>query len=70
MSDDMLLATLDELAIPHTIIGGSLPDRLARIAELHGLPAVMGVDEAIARAQAAYALLDVRSESERVAGPA
>ncbi len=65
MSDDMLLATLDELAIPHTIIGGSLPERLTRIAELHGLPVVMGVDEAIARAQAAYALLDVRSETER-----
>jgi nicotinamide riboside kinase len=70
MSDEMLLATLDELAIPHTIIGGSLPDRLTRIAAYHGLPAVMGVDEAIARAQAAYALLDVRSESERVAGAA
>lgn len=70
MSDDMLLATLDELAIPHTIVGGSLPERLTRIAELHGLPVVMGVDEAIARAQAAYALLDVRSESERAAGAA
>jgi hypothetical protein len=70
MSDDMLLATLDELAIPHTIIGGSLPDRLTGIAQLHGLPVVMGVDEAIARAQAAYALLDVRSESERAAGAA
>ena len=70
MSDDMLLATLDELAIPHRIIGGSLPDRLTGIAELHGLPVVMGVDEAIARAQAAYALLDVRSESERAAGAA
>lgn len=70
MSDEMLLATLDELAIPHTIVGGSLPDRLTGIAELHGLPVVMGVDEAIARAQAAYALLDVRSESERAEGPA
>lgn len=70
MSDDMLLATLDELAIPHTIVGGSLPERLARIAELHALPVVMGVDEAIARAQAAYALLDVRDESERAAGAA
>jgi hypothetical protein len=70
MSDDMLLATLDELAISHTIIGGSLPDRLTRIAQFHGLPVVMGVDEAIARAQAAYALLDVRSESERAAEPA
>jgi hypothetical protein len=70
MSDDMLLATLDELAIPHAIVGGSLPERLVRIAELHDLPAVMSVDEAIALAQRGYAALDVRPESERTAARA
>lgn len=70
MSDEKLLATLDELEIPYTIIGGGLPERLRRIAELHGLTPVTSVDEAIARAEREYAALDMRAESERAPGDA
>jgi AAA domain-containing protein len=65
MSDEMLLATLDELRIPYHVIGGSLTERLRRICAVLGLQPVMTTTEALALAEAEYAALDVRSESER-----
>ncbi|GLH96043.1 AAA family ATPase [Phytohabitans aurantiacus] len=65
LADQTLLRVLDELRIPYRIIGGSLPERLVRIAEDYGLPRVMGVDEAIAAAHTEYAAQDVRPETER-----
>ena len=63
--DRMLLSTLDELRIPYHVVCGSLAERLERIAELCGLPVATGVDVAIARSSAEYALIDKRMETER-----
>jgi hypothetical protein len=67
LSDEYLIRTLTELEIPYHVVGGSLEQRLARIAEIFDLPVVLDVDEAIRRASRDYAGLDVRSETERVA---
>ncbi|MGA2828018.1 MAG: AAA family ATPase [Streptosporangiaceae bacterium] len=63
--DEMLLATLDELRIPHHVVGGDFAERLTTIVDLFSLPTVMGLDEAIARANADYAQLDLRLETQR-----
>jgi hypothetical protein len=65
LADQTLLRVLDELRVPYRIVGGSLPERLVRIADGYGLPRVTGVDEAIAAARAEYAAQDVRPEMER-----
>jgi hypothetical protein len=65
LSDESLLKTLRELEIPRHIVGGSLPERLSRIAAIFGLPTVMDVEQAIEAAQAEYAAMDVRAETER-----
>ena len=67
MSDQMLIRTLTELAIPYRVIGGDLPERLAGIVAEFRLPTVMSIPEAIARAGTEYAGLDVRDEIERSA---
>ncbi|MFC8453758.1 AAA family ATPase [Kitasatospora sp. NPDC057223] len=63
--DEMLLSTLEELKIPVHVVGGAFPDRLDQIVEIFGLPTVMGVDEAIELANADYAQIDLRLETER-----
>jgi hypothetical protein len=63
--DEMLLATLDELRIPVHMVGGSFPERLDAIVDLFNLPRVRGLDEAIELANADYAALDLRLETER-----
>jgi hypothetical protein len=63
--DEMLLSTLDELRIPVHVVSGSFTDRLARIVSLFDLPTVRGLDEAVALANADYARLDLRLETER-----
>ncbi|MET9862624.1 AAA family ATPase [Streptomyces smyrnaeus] len=63
--DEMLLRTLDELKIPYHIVGGSLEERLIRIAELFGFPTVTSTEDAIARAHKEYARIDKRLETER-----
>jgi AAA domain len=65
--DHMLLSTLDELRIPYYVVGGDLPARLTTIVDLLGLPTALPVDEAIAQAQAEYAALDKRLETQRAA---
>src|SRR4051812_4234694 len=68
MSDEKLMATLDELGIPCHIVGGPLAYRLRYISSLFGFAPVCSTDEAIALAEAEYAALDVRPESQRSAG--
>ncbi|MFE9426388.1 AAA family ATPase [Kitasatospora sp. NPDC006697] len=63
--DEMLLVTLDELAVPVHVVGGSFPERLDRIVEIFELPTVMGREEAIELANQDYAQLDLRLETER-----
>jgi hypothetical protein len=70
MSDEMLLQVLDELQIPHRIIGGDLPSRLEQIAGIHHLRPVRSADEAIALAHEEYAQQDVRDETQRAADAA
>jgi AAA domain len=65
--DEMLLATLDELAIPYHVIGGQFADRLTQIVDLLALPTVMPVGEAIELANRDYALIDIRLETARAA---
>jgi len=70
MSDEKLLATLDELAIPSHVIAGTLAERLEQIADALHLPRVMRVDGAVAMAEAVYATLDLRDETQRSPGDA
>lgn len=63
--DEMLLSALNELAIPHHIVGGATAERIDAIVELHGFARVMGKDEAIALAQAEHTEQDMRYETER-----
>jgi acyl carrier protein len=70
MSDEHLMKTLAELEIPFHVVGGTLPERLARIAEIFDLPVVRDVDEAIRLASEEYAAMDVRDETERATVPA
>ncbi|WP_026239802.1 AAA family ATPase [Parafrankia discariae] len=69
MSDELLMRTLTELAIPYHVVGGSLPERLDTIAEIFAFPRVMEVDRAVSRALEEYAQLDVRGETERLPSP-
>jgi len=46
-------------------IGGSIPERLQAITDHYDLPRVITIEEAVARAQVDYDLLDVRDEKER-----
>jgi nicotinamide riboside kinase len=63
--DEMLLSTLDELRIPVHVVSGSFTDRLATIVDLFDLPTVRGLDEAVTLANADYAQLDLRLETDR-----
>ncbi|KUO22650.1 AAA family ATPase [Streptomyces dysideae] len=67
MSDELLRATLDELAIPYHVVGGSIEHRLATIVDIFGLPARMGLDRAVelARAETAAAARDFAAATAR-----
>lgn len=65
--DRLLLETLNDLALPHIVIGGSLAERMDTIVTHFHLPVVMTVDNAIALARQEYAQLDMRLETERTA---
>jgi nicotinamide riboside kinase len=65
--DRMLLAALDDLRIPYYVVGGDLPARLTMIVDVLGLPTPVPVGVAIERAQAEYAALDRRLETQRTA---
>jgi hypothetical protein len=70
MSDELLVSTLEEYAIPYHVVGGTIPERLAKATGLLGLTPVMEVDEAIARAKREIAGLDTTAETDRAAAPA
>jgi hypothetical protein len=55
MSDELLMKTLTELAVPYHIVSGDLPTRLDQVATLLDLPRVMSLSEAIAIAEEEYA---------------
>src|SRR5205814_10022670 len=63
--DEMLLDTLQDLRIPHHVVGGSLPERMEAIVELFGFPRVVAADAAIALAREEYTRLDMRLETQR-----
>lgn len=65
LADELLLRTLDELAIPVRVVGGTLTERLARILDVLDLEPVLPIAEAIRRARADYARIDTRRETER-----
>ena len=67
LADEMLLENVRDLGIPVHVVGGSVPERLDRVLDIFGFEPVMSIDEAIARAQQDYALLDTTSETERAA---
>ena len=67
MADQRLLEVAAELEIPTYIVGGAIPDRLVRIAEIFNLSPLMSVAEAIDLADAEYKALDMRVESDRAA---
>lgn len=65
LANDLLLETLNELNIPHHIIGGSIPDRLSQILDIYKFTPVMSIDEAIHHAREDYKKIDMRNELER-----
>jgi hypothetical protein len=69
LSDEKLLATLDEVHLPHHVVSGSVTERLVHIAELFDLEPVCSAGEAKRLALEEYAQLDVRAETERPAQP-
>lgn len=66
LSDEILQRTMNELDIPFYVVSGSVEERLERIASLFGLEPRMSPHDAVLLAAEEYALLDVRSEQERV----
>ncbi len=66
LADELMLKTLDELGIPYHTVGGSIPERLEKILDIYGFAPQMSIEDAIARAQEEYALIDTASETERV----
>lgn len=67
LAEQLLLQTLDELQIPVHVVGGTIPERLAKIVELFDFRQVVSIEEAVARAEAEYAQIDTRNELERLA---
>ncbi|MEY9214394.1 AAA family ATPase [Thermobifida halotolerans] len=66
LADELMLRTLDELEIPYHTVGGTVHERLQKILDIYGFSPRMSIDEAIARAEAEYALIDTTGELERV----
>jgi len=51
LSDRLLIETLDEIGVPYHVVGGSVHERIEKILQIHRLPLVVPIDEAIALAQ-------------------
>lgn len=47
LSDQLLIETLEELEMPYHVVGGTVPERVAKILDLFGLPVAVPVDEAV-----------------------
>lgn len=67
LADELMLKTVAELDIPMHIVGGSVPERLQKILDIFDIKPVISIEEAIRLAEAEYALIDTRSELERLA---
>ncbi len=65
MADESIAATIDELAIPRHVVGGSLSERLNGIVDIFDLTPVIDVRTAIERAQEEYRAVDMTIESDR-----
>ena len=63
--DGLLVATLDELAIPYHVVGGSIAERLQTICRLFDLVPVMSLGAALDLAERDYAGQDMRDELSR-----
>jgi nicotinamide riboside kinase len=55
LSDEILIETLDELGIEYHVVGGPIRERVGRILETFGIPALVPLDDAIEEAQARVA---------------
>jgi hypothetical protein len=51
VTDELLVETLERLRIPYHVVGGSVRERVEAIVEIHELPLVMPVTEAVELAQ-------------------
>ncbi|MFF5546160.1 AAA family ATPase [Streptomyces olivaceoviridis] len=67
LAEELLLKTLEELEIPVHVVGGTIPERLAKIVDIFGFTPVMSIEEAIDRAEDEYSKIDTRNELERLA---
>ncbi|MFI1470008.1 AAA family ATPase [Streptomyces wuyuanensis] len=67
LADELMLRTLNELSIPYHTVGGTIPERLQKIVDIYGIRPVVGIDEAISKARAEYALIDTTNEVDRIA---
>ncbi|MET8976483.1 AAA family ATPase [Streptomyces sp. NPDC004539] len=47
MSDELLRTSLDELAIPYHVVGGTIEERLATVVDIFGLPTRMSLAHAV-----------------------
>ena len=56
-SDELLLKTLNEMDIPHTVIGGTVEERAEIISEIFGKKPIMPITKAINLATTQYATL-------------
>ncbi len=50
LSEELLLATLGDLGVSYTVVGGSIEERLEKIVQLFGFKKLMSLDDAIALA--------------------
>jgi len=64
LSDRLLIDTLKELGITYHVVGGSIEERLIRIAEIYQLNPVMPLREAIAEARGRVAALHKLIETD------
>jgi hypothetical protein len=51
LSDDLLMGALQDMRMPHRVIGGPIPDRIEQIVEAFDLPVVVPIPEAIEEAE-------------------
>ncbi|WP_086662133.1 AAA family ATPase [Lentzea kentuckyensis] len=67
LADELMLKTLRELEIPYHSVGGTVAERLQKILDIYQITPKLSIDEAIARAEEEYALIDTTPEAQRFA---
>jgi hypothetical protein len=63
-SNDLLLKTLNELEIPYYVVGGTVKERLLKIAEIYQIAPVMTVEKAIENANEEMKEFIIKIEGE------